>query len=433
MPEVEHDNIEIRSEEVQEILSEPPAWLIRWGITLVFGIVLTILFLSWIMEYPDVVPGQVVLTTETPPAHMFAKSNGKVDLLVDDLQEVKTGTILAVIKNPANTEDVLDLENNLKSIYENLYSEQFDPFNIQLKTNYDLGNVQAEYSLFYRAVTNATREKKFIADRQAVNSAREELISAQRQRESILRNLKTKKKELGIADKLYEKEVAQISFGGSDSIQLLNTQRSKLNAVSAYENLQSQLLQNETAIKRSQNNLKALELNYQDNSQVLKNAIKEAYEALENSIYRWKDQYILESPFEGTISLSKFWTDNQFIQAGEELLVVIPKNEDIIGRLNLAIAGSGKVKTGQKVNIKLENYPSNDFGMLIGEIETISTVPRDGFYNVKISIPQEMLSTYKKKIPFRQEMLGQADIITEDKKLFFRIFNQLREILDKAT
>ncbi|MEL6562200.1 MAG: HlyD family efflux transporter periplasmic adaptor subunit [Bacteroidota bacterium] len=433
MPEAEHDNIEIRSEEVQEILSEPPAWLIRWGITLVFGIVLTILFLSWIMEYPDVVPGQVVLTTETPPVHMIAKSSGKVDLLVDDLQEVQIGTVLAIIKNPANTEDILALEKKLKSIYKNLYSEQFDPFDIQLETNYDLGNVQTEYSSFFRAVTNATREKKFIADLQAVNSAREELLSAQRQRESIERNLKTKKEELEIANTLYDKEVIQISFGGSDSIQLLNAELNKLNAITSYDNLESQLLQNETAIKRAENNLKALQLNTQDNSQVLKNAITEAYEALENSIYRWKDQYILESPFDGTISLSKFWTDNQYIQNGEELLVVIPKNEDIIGRLNLAIAGSGKVKTGQKVNIKLENYPSNDFGMLVGEIETISTVARDGFYNVKISIPQEMLSTYKKKIPFRQEMLGQADIITEDKKLFFRIFNQLREILDKAT
>lgn len=433
MPEAEHHNIEIRSEEVQEILSEPPAWLIRWGITLVFGIVLTIVFLSWIMEYPDVVPGQVVLTTETPPTHMFAKASGKVDLLVEDLQEVKEGTILAVIENPANSEDVLALEKNLKSIYKNLYSEDFDPFNIQLETNYDLGSVQQEFSSFFRAVSNATREKKFVADRQAVNSAREELIAAQRQHESIIRNLKTKKEELDIAETLYEKEVAQISFGGSDSIQLLNSQLSKLSASSAYDNLQSQLLQNETAIKRAENNLKALDLNYQDNGLVLKNAIKEAYEALENSIYRWKDQYILESPFDGTISLSKFWTDNQFIQAGEELLVVIPQNEDIIGRLNLAIAGSGKVKAGQKVNIKLENYPSNDFGMLVGEIESISSVPRDGFYNVRISIPQDMLSSYKKRIPFRQEMLGQADIITEDKKLFHRIFNQLREILNKAT
>lgn len=432
MPE-EYEEIEIRSEEVQEILSEPPAWLIRWGITLVFGIVMTIVFLSWIMEYPDVVPTEVVLTTENPPNHMIAKSAGKVDLLVEDEEEVKAGQILAVISNPAMTEDVLALDSALKSIYRNLYNQEFDPFKIQLGTNYDLGSVQPDFSTFYRAVQNATREKKFVADEQALNSAREDLFEAKRQRISLQRNLQTKKEELEIAKKLYDKELKVIAFGGSDSIQLLNRELSKLNAISSYESLQSQLLRNETEIKRAENNIKALELNIQDNSEVLKNAVKEAYEALENSIYRWKDLYILESPFDGVISLSKFWSDDQFIQAGEELLVVIPGNDAIIGRLALPIAGSGKVKIGQKVNIKLENYPSNDFGMLIGRVESISSVPRDGFYNVQISVPQDMKSSYNKKIPFRQEMLGQADIITEDKKLFHRIFNQLREILNKAS
>ncbi|MGB3463748.1 MAG: HlyD family efflux transporter periplasmic adaptor subunit [Cyclobacteriaceae bacterium] len=428
----EYDDIEIRSEEVQEILSQPPAWLIRWGITLVFGIVLTIVFLSWIMEYPDVVPAQVVLTTENPPNHMIAKSSGKVDLLVDDQEEVKEGSILAVITNPAKTKDVLALDSSLKLIYQNLYSENFDPFKIKLETNYDLGAVQPDFSVFYRSVQNATREKKFVADTQAINSAREDLLEAQRQTMSIQRNLETKKEELEIARRLYEKEKAVFAFGGSDSIQLLNRELSKLNAISAYESLQSQLLRNGTDIKRAENNLRALQLNLLDNSSVLKNAVKEAYEALEYSIFRWKDQFILESPFDGTVSLSKFWYDDQFIQSGEELLVVIPKNEDIIGRLALPIAGSGKVKLGQKVNIKLENYPYNDFGILVGRIESISSVARDGLYNVQITIPQNMKSSYNKEIPFRQEMIGQADIITEDKKLFHRIFNQLREILNRA-
>jgi hypothetical protein len=33
------ENIELRSEEVQEILGRPPQWIIRWGITIIFIIV----------------------------------------------------------------------------------------------------------------------------------------------------------------------------------------------------------------------------------------------------------------------------------------------------------------------------------------------------------------------------------------------------------
>jgi len=432
MPE-EHDNIEIRSEEVQEILSEVPVWLIRWGITTVFGIVLIIILLSWIMEYPDVVPGQVVLTTKNPPTHMFVKSSGNIDLLVDEDEFVKKGTILAVIENPAKFEDVLALDSTMKKMYQSLHQDDFDPFALQLTTNYDLGTIQPQFGAFYAAVRNATRVKKFAADLERVKSAEEDLAAAERLQSSLLNRLDKSKEELKIAKKLFKFEGEVFSFGGSDSVTYLNSKRNFLNAEGNFESLQSQVIQNESAIRRAESSLRGLEFNNEDSGEILKNAVKEAYEALESSIYSWKDRFIIESPKDGNVSLSKFWSDNQYISGGEELLVIIPNGEDVIGRLDLPIAGSGKVAIGQKVNIKLDNYPSNDYGMLRGNVESISSVPRDGKYSVQIKIPQDLMSSYNKKIPFKQEMLGQADIITEDKKLFHRIFNQLRELLDKAT
>ena len=432
MPE-EHEDIEIRSEEVQEILSAVPVWLIRWGITVVLMIVLAIIALSWIIEYPDVVPGKVILTTTNPPAHLVAKASGRIDLMVDEGQDVKKGSILAVIENPAKTADVLELEQELIKIYPSLYSDDFDPFLIDLNKNYDLGTVQPQFSSFYSSVLNATRTKKIAASEERVKAARESLASAKLQRANIENDLRLTEEKVKIEENIYLKEVKEFSFGGSDSITLLRARGTMVQSQQNLQSVKSQLNQNEIEIRRLQNSLSELVLNNEDNNQVDKNAIKEAYEALESSIYSWKDQFILQSPFDGNVSLSKYWSDNQYIAGGEELLVVIPASEDIIGRLELPIAGSGKVAVGQAVNIKLDNYPSNDFGMLIGEVEKISSVPREGNYSVLIKIPQDMRSTYKKEIPFKQEMLGQANIITEDKKLFQRIFNQLREVINKAS
>ena len=428
----EHENIEIRSEEVQEILSEVPAWLIRWGITVVLFIVLAIVALSWIIEYPDVIPGQVVLTTTNPPAHLYAKSTGRIDLLVQEGEIVEEDAILAIIDNPAKAEDVLELEAELKSIYTNLYSDDFNPFSIDLNKNYDLGSVQPQFSAFYAAVLNATRTKKIAASKERVKAAEESLNAARRQRLSLKKDLEYSEESVQIADNIYAKEIEEFQFGGSDSITLLNTKSSLVRAQQALQSVKAQIAQNDSEIRRLENSLLELKLNNEDNNQVDKNNIKEAYEALESSIYSWKDRFILQTPFRGKVSLSKFWTDNQFINSGEELLVVIPDREEIIGRLELPIVGSGKVAPGQTVNIKLDNYPSNDYGMIIGEVDKISSVPRDGSYSVLIKIPQDMRSTYGKSIPFKQETLGQANIITEDKKLFQRIFNQLREVLNKA-
>ena len=46
-------NIEIKSEEVQEILSTIPPWIIRWGIGLIFFVILLMITGSYFFSYPD--------------------------------------------------------------------------------------------------------------------------------------------------------------------------------------------------------------------------------------------------------------------------------------------------------------------------------------------------------------------------------------------
>lgn len=54
-------NIELRSEEVQEIMGRVPPWILRWGIT-VIGIVMLILFIgACLFSYPETISGHVVI------------------------------------------------------------------------------------------------------------------------------------------------------------------------------------------------------------------------------------------------------------------------------------------------------------------------------------------------------------------------------------
>ena len=112
----ENNNIELRSEEFQEVLSSVPPWILRWGISTLAIIVVILLVGSAFFKYPDVLSSQVVLTGSTPPAVIVAKATGKLkELYVADNQEVKTGTYLAVIDNPARTEDVITLKTCISS------------------------------------------------------------------------------------------------------------------------------------------------------------------------------------------------------------------------------------------------------------------------------------------------------------------------------
>ncbi|MDY0091196.1 MAG: hypothetical protein RBT80_00680 [Candidatus Vecturithrix sp.] len=114
MPE-HHQEIELRSEEVQEILGQIPPWIVRWGITVIFLILTLILVGSWWFQFPDILISSIVVTTTQPPASIVARNNGKLDkLFVKDQQQVTRGEVVAGIEDAARYEDVVSLKHTLE-------------------------------------------------------------------------------------------------------------------------------------------------------------------------------------------------------------------------------------------------------------------------------------------------------------------------------
>lgn len=76
----EEKQIELRSEEVQEIMGQVPPWIQRWGITVMAFLMVLFLGISWFFKFPQSLNAQVTLTTATPPAELHARSSGQLDL-----------------------------------------------------------------------------------------------------------------------------------------------------------------------------------------------------------------------------------------------------------------------------------------------------------------------------------------------------------------
>ena len=53
-------------------------------------------------------------------------------------------------------------------------------------------------------------------------------------------------------------------------------------------------------------------------------------------------------------------------------------------------------------------------------------------YLLEIALPDSLVTTYDKLIPFRQEMQGTANIITEDRRVLERIFDRVNNILKNS-
>ena len=110
-------DIELRSEEVQEVMGQVPAWIVRWGITLLFLVVVALLVGSCFFKYPDVITADMTLTGQHPATAVVTRAAGKIqELLVRDNRPVRQGDWLAVIENHADTDDAIYLDKALEDI-----------------------------------------------------------------------------------------------------------------------------------------------------------------------------------------------------------------------------------------------------------------------------------------------------------------------------
>ncbi|HDR51231.1 MAG TPA: hypothetical protein ENN90_06355, partial [Mariniphaga anaerophila] len=169
-------SVEIRSDEVQEILGTPPRWIIRWGITIMLLVVMVLLAGSYFYKYPDLISARITIVSENPPVQIVAKSNGKLDqLLVGNNQQVEAGEILGLIENTANYNDAYRLLAKLDSV--ETWFENPEKFNeISLSENYSLGQYHSYFSSFVSQVRSYQTFLNFNPFNQRIESLQKQVV-----------------------------------------------------------------------------------------------------------------------------------------------------------------------------------------------------------------------------------------------------------------
>jgi HlyD family secretion protein len=140
----------------------------------------------------------------------------------------------------------------------------------------------------------------------------------------------------------------------------------------------------------------------------------------------WENDFVLRAPIDGIVAFYDFWTDQQFVGQGKSVFIIAPENSLLLGRMPVQQGGAGKVKPGQIVRMKLDDYPSKEFGVASGRVKSVSLVAQQGQQLVSVSINYPIITSYGRTIVFKQEMTGEALIITDDRRLISRLFGAVR-------
>jgi len=436
----EEDKIELRSEEFQEVLGSVPPWILRWGITVLAIVVVVLLIGSAVIEYPDVIPAQIVLTGSTPPAALVAHASGKIkQLYVKDNQEVKTGDYLAVIDNSAKTEDILFLKHYLDSLTpsNSPTGGKLPPSLMGRGWGRGLGSLQQLYTSFYTTLFEYTEYQRLLYYPQKKKMTLERIAQYEKQYQTLLNQQRITEAQFVIVQKQYSRDSVLHVKGVIADQDLETTKNTLLQSLAARENMRSSLQNTQIQIGQLKESL--LDTNEQGTEKLnsLQTQLQSLVSQLKTGIEDWELNYVLQAPIDGKITFTSYWVENQNVTAGGTVFTIIPNGTiPMIGKALLPVARSGKVKEGQKVNIRLQNFPENEYGILRGTVQHISLVPvqngQTAYYSVEIALTNGLITTYKKELPYLSDMQGQADIITEDLSLLGRLVLPIKKILKES-
>jgi multidrug resistance efflux pump len=422
-------NITLRSEEVQEILTRVPHWMVRWGSVVVLFILVSLLFVSWFIKYPDIVPAQIIITTNVPPQKVVANTSGSIAaILVKDRALVIKNSPLAIIENTANYKDVFRLSLLLSKDEAALNNFPFEQFR-----NAQLGDVENAFAFFQKEYMTAqlnARWKPYDIESKAqsyeIMQLKERLALLVSQKENNQNELLLQKNDLGRYETLFNKGIIAAQELERHKLSYLQVERN-------YKNLLGTISQLKSSLNELNKNSTTTHINENKEYANLNRNLTQAFYQLKKAIKDWELNYVLRASIDGRVNFLQLWSPAQTVNARETIFAIIPTHEKgFIGKAKAVSQNSGKIKIGQMVNIKLFNYPDNQFGMLKGKITAISLVPdATGNLLINVALPNGLQTSYKKQIIFQQEMSGTADIVTEDLRLIERLLYQFRAVFKR--
>lgn len=108
-------------------------------------------------------------------------------------------------------------------------------------------------------------------------------------------------------------------------------------------------------------------------------------------------------------------------------------DKDIVGVIGISQSDIQRVCTGQQVVVRMKAYPYMEYGVLMGEISYVSPLPErsaGGQYVVKVIFPGGMVTSYNKELHCGPGMVGDAEIIVENRALILKFFEPIKGLFE---
>jgi HlyD family secretion protein len=427
MEEKEQSDI-IYSDPVNEIMGHPPGKILKWGNSIILIVFALFILFLWLIKYPDTIPAPVEITTVNPPVTLVSKLTGRIkNLYVRDKDKIDSGKLIAVMETAASIDDM----NKLKQVVDTIK----DPEGIMLSSLpefTELGEIQSYWGSFLKSLSDYNNYNLNDYYGNKIKSLTEEIdgILVYIGRIKVKENLFAENQLLEIR-KFKRDSLLHISGVYSES-DLEKSRQSLLRLNIELQQVRLDHSAKSIELAEKKQLLQDYKINKMEEKEKYYSVLHESFLNMKAQIKIWENAYLLISPVSGIVTFTKFWSENQIVNKDEPVFSIVPlETGDYIGRINLKMNRSGKVKPGQTVNIKLSGFPYLEYGMVKGIVKSKSLVPSEDSYIIELTLPSGLTTLYGRKLDFTQNMQGTAEIITDDLRLLQKILNPFRYLISR--
>ncbi len=410
----------LRSDTVQEIISRKSGFAERWALLLFLIIIIVVFASTWFIKYPDVIQVNAGLTASNAPKEIVIRQDGKlVKLFVTNDDIVIQGQTLAWIESTANHKEVVELSTLLDKGIDYLSKNETEKVSNLFKSNFQhLGELQSSYQQFVTAwqqfndyLVNGYyyKRKKILFDDYAFLQKMHTTL--EEQKSLTQQDLQLTQESFDANNSLYKDKII--------SKQDLRDQKSKLvGKQMSLPQLESSLLSNENLQTAKQKEIDELEHTISQQKIIFQQALQ----TLKSLADDWTKRYIVKAAVDGKVVFIIPLQENQFMQTGKTIGFVNPLDSKYYAQVTLPQANFGKIDTGQKVQLRFDAYPYQEFGIVEGKVKYISKVPSDSGFLSNIELPKGLITNYQRNIQYRSGLKSQALIITKDARLAQRFY-----------
>jgi multidrug resistance efflux pump len=376
--------------ESEMLPQEPPPWIVRATAWILVAAFLFALLIAIVMRLPESVHCRFILIPATGADPIQSPRQAIISrVAVEEGQPVKAGEDLFVLRS----DEIRGWDTQFRTLTEDLRTKE------QSLTQYETACV-AQLEIKKAEIEQAKSEVKFRENHAATSrdlvTRMEKLAKQGGESEIDLVKLK-----LDLAGSEKDLSVAQ------RTVQQVNLDRQRIETEHA-----RQVGEQRSEIEKLKMRLGALKTDLENTRQNL---------------------LVLRSPYEGVIISMDQRTVGSFVQQGQVLCQLAPKDAKPRARMTLNEAGLPKLAVDQRIRYFFDAFPYQRYGAVTGKLDWISpsaVTAADGSHFVALgSLDRYEISPRAgQALPLRVGMRGNAHIIVGGRTLIEYAFEPIRQL-----